>query len=124
LLGQLTPLSSTHLLPVPPLSLDAVTQLARDSGVAPEALMRITDGNAFFVTEVLASGGDLPTTAQEAVLARVAQLGGRARRVVEGVSVAPRAREIPHAVVTADAGLDDVDRGLSAGVLIGEGNHL
>lgn len=124
LLGQLTPLSSTHLLPVPPLSLDAVTQLARDSGVDPEELMRITDGNAFFVTEVLASGGDLPTTVQEAVLARVAQLGGRARRVVEGVSVAPRSLEIPHAVVIADAELDDVDRALSAGVLIGEGNHL
>ena len=86
--------------------------------------VRLTDGNAFFVTEVLASGGRLPATVQEAVLARVAQLTAAARRVVEGVSVAPRSLEVAHAAAIADASADDVDTALSAGVLVGEGHHL
>ncbi|HEX6947776.1 MAG TPA: AAA family ATPase [Acidimicrobiia bacterium] len=123
-LGQLAPLSSTHRLHVPALSIDAVAQLARDTSVDPEELMRLTDGNAFFVTEVLASGGELPATVQEAVLARVSQLGERSRRVVEGVSVAPRSLEIAHALAIADASPDDVDAALSAGVLVGDGHAL
>ncbi len=123
-LGQLIPLRSTHRLQVPALSLNAVTRLAEESPLDPEDLLRLTDGNAFFVTEVLASGGRLPTTVQEAVLARVAQLDSRARRVVEGVSVAPRSLEIAHAAAIADASLDDVDAALSAGVLVGEGHQL
>lgn len=123
-LGQLIPLRSTFRLEVPALSLKAVTRLAEQSPFDPEELLRLTDGNAFFVTEVLASGGRLPATVQEAVLARVAQLTAAARRVVEGVSVAPRSLEVAHAAAIADASADDVDTALSAGVLVGEGHHL
>ena len=123
-LGQLIPLESTRRLVVPPLSLAAVTQLATDRGHDPADLMRLTDGNAFFVTEVLASGETLPETIQEAVLARVAQLEKGPRRVVEGVSVAPRSLQIDHAATIVGGRLDDIDAALAAGVLVGDGHSL
>ncbi|HUG31853.1 MAG TPA: AAA family ATPase [Acidimicrobiia bacterium] len=123
-LGQLIPLAWTHRLTVPPLSVAAVTRLATDRGVDPRDLMRLTDGNAFFLTEVLASGEGLPETVQEAVLARVARLDERPRRVVEGVSVAPRSLPIEHAATIVGGTLDDIDAALAAGVLIGDGHSL
>lgn len=123
-LGQLIPLDSTHRVVVPPLSLAAVTKLASDHATDPRELLRLTDGNAFFVTEILASGEGLPHTVQEAVLSRVARLGENPRRVVEGVSVAPRSLEIEHAAVIVGGSLDDIDAALAAGVLIGDGHGL
>ena len=123
-LGQMIPLESTQRLAVPPLSLAAVTQLAADRVFDPADLMQLTDGNAFFVTEVLASGEQLPETVQEAVIARVARLDERPRRVVEGVSVAPRSLDISHATTIVGGSLDDVDAALAAGVLVGDGHNL
>jgi len=123
-LGQLIPLDTTHRLGVPPLSLAAVTQLVSDRALDPRDLMRLTDGNAFFVTEILASGESLPATVQEAVLARVAQLDQRPRRVVEGVSVAPRSLDMSHAATIVGGTLDDIDTALAAGVLVGDGHSL
>jgi DNA-binding CsgD family transcriptional regulator/tetratricopeptide (TPR) repeat protein len=123
-LGQLIPLQSTHRLVVPALSLAAITHLATDRAFDPADLMRLTDGNAFFVTEVLASGEELPESVQEAVLARVARLDERPRRVVEVVSVAPRSLEISHATTIVGGSLDDVDSALAAGVLVGDGHSL
>jgi DNA-binding CsgD family transcriptional regulator/tetratricopeptide (TPR) repeat protein len=56
-------------------------------------LHRVTGGNPFFVTEVLAAGdGQLPTSVRDAVLARVSRLSDAARRVVDVASIAgPRA---------------------------------
>jgi len=49
----------------------------------------------FFVTEVLAAGGDtLPATVQDAVLARVARLGPVAQRLVETVAIIPTGVDI------------------------------
>lgn len=123
-LGQLIPLDSTHRVVVPPLSLDAVTHLAADRPIDPQDLMGLTDGNAFFVTEILESGDDLPATVQEAVLARVARLQEMPRRVVEGVSVAPRSLEVQHAAAIVGGTLAHIDEALGAGVLIGDGHSL
>jgi len=123
-LGQLIPLESTHRVVVPPLSLAAVTKLVSDHAFDPRELLRLTDGNAFFVTEILASGEGLPHTVQEAVLSRVARLDENPRRVVEGVSVAPRSLEIEHAAVVVGGSLEDIDAALSAGVLISDGHGL
>ena len=123
-LGQLVPLDSTFRLVIPPLTFDAVARLAEDRPFEPRELLALTDGNAFFVTEILATGKGLPDTVQEAVLARVAQLGVKPRRVVEGVSIAPRSLPIEYASVIVGGTLDDIDTALSAGVLIGDGRNL
>ena len=106
-----------------PLSAAAVAKLAEPHGVDPVELYRTTGGNAFFVTEVLASGsGEIPTTVRDAVLARAARLSAEARPVVEAVAVSP-----PHAELwlvealcgTIDARLDEC---ISSGMLVaGEG---
>ncbi len=71
------------------LSLDAVTALA-GSDADPEAVLRITGGNPFFVSEVLAAaGGQTPASVREAVLGRFARLGQAARTTAELVSVLP-----------------------------------
>lgn len=123
-LGQLLPLEWTHRLPVPLLSIEAIAELIEDQPFEPEDLMRLTDGNPFFVTEILASDEGLPENVQEAVLARVARLDQQPRRVVEVVSVAPRSLEIGHASSIAAASPDDVDAALSAGVLVSDGRIL
>jgi DNA-binding CsgD family transcriptional regulator len=123
-LGQLIPLDSIYRAVVPPLSLAAVTTLASDHGIDPRELLRVTDGNAFYVTEILASGEGLPHTVQEAVLSRVAQLEEKPRRVVEGVSVAPRSLDMELASAIVGGSLDDIDAALAAGVLVSEGAEL
>lgn len=123
-LGQLVPLPSTHRLTVPPLTLDAVALLAKDQALDPEELLDLTGGNAFFVTEVLATGSDLPATVQDAVLTRVAGLGPETRRVVESVSIAPRSLEIDRAAALAKTSVESADEAVGAGVLRSDGVSL
>lgn len=123
-LGDLGRLDSTHRIDVGPLSLDAIAALAADTGSAARdmaELHRITNGNAFFVTELLAVDGHVPPSVNDAVLARVAALPAVSRRVVEAVSVAPRSLELARVERLVDnASADDVDRAVSSGVLIAD----
>ena len=55
-------------VPLAPLSLEAVAELAEPYGLDGE-LYRVTAGNPFFVTEVCASGnGGIPATVRDSVL--------------------------------------------------------
>src|SRR5689334_1673089 len=75
LLGVLGELGRRALrIVVEPLSPDAVGELAASTTLDAEELYRKTNGNPFFVTEVLAAGGaGVPETVRDAVLARAAQ---------------------------------------------------
>ncbi|HEU4806734.1 MAG TPA: AAA family ATPase, partial [Homoserinimonas sp.] len=48
--------SPQRRVPVPPLTLAAVTELAAGSDTDAERLLQVTGGNAFYVTEALAAG--------------------------------------------------------------------
>jgi DNA-binding CsgD family transcriptional regulator/tetratricopeptide (TPR) repeat protein len=90
LLGEFTPGEQTTRIAVEPLSPEAVAALAGPHGIDGEDLYRTTNGNPFFVTEVLASAGaEVPETVRDAVLARAARLGPEAREVLDAVAVAP-----------------------------------
>jgi hypothetical protein len=66
-----------------PLSIGAVAELAVSAGVDAEELHRVTWGNPFFVTEILASGGaELPLTVRDAVWARSRRLSPAGLRVL------------------------------------------
>lgn len=94
-LGELASAPGVVRLPVPPLSLDAVRELAEPHGVDGDAIHRLTRGNAFYVTEILAAGGGkLPETVRDAVLARVAFLDEPARRLLEAIAVVPPRAEL------------------------------
>lgn len=106
-------------LALAPLSPEGVVQLADPFGVGAVELHRITGGNPFFVSEVLASPGDgIPPTVRDAVLARAGGLTPDARGVLEAVSVAT-----PHAelwLVEALSGEIDrrLDECISGGMLV------
>jgi DNA-binding CsgD family transcriptional regulator len=75
LLGDVARSTSATTLALPPLSLEAVTELVGERPVDPVWLHRITSGNAFFVVEMLDHiGDDLPTTVRDAILARTVGL--------------------------------------------------
>ncbi len=111
---------SVHRISLEALSIDAVRRLAAERADEAESIHRITGGNAFFVTELLAGGDSLPATVQDAVLARVGRLHTAARAAVEAVSVAPRhleGRYLQALVQSSDYVVEDA---VHAGVLIGD----
>ena len=124
ILGQLAPLTSTRRLAVPPLSKHAVGELADGSAVDADELHRITGGNAFFVTEVIAGGESLPSSVQDAVLDRVARLEPRSREVVEAVSIAPRSLGVEEVMHLIGVTPRQVDSAVAAGVILGDGTSL
>lgn len=123
-LGQLIPLDTTARLEVPALTLDAVRTLASGTAIEPVSLHELTGGNAFFVTEVIASGSTLPSSVHDAVLARVAALTSGPREVVEAVSMAPRDLQVELAIRLVDGIAESVDRAVSSGVLQSDGLRL
>jgi len=123
-LGQLIPLPSTLRLIVPPLTENAVARLAEGSSLEAGELHRITGGNAFYVTEIIAGGDRLPATVQDAVVARLSRLEQGARQVVEAVSVAPRSLGVEEAMQLVGGVADHVDQALASGMLLGDGTSL
>src|SRR5437870_5129251 len=73
-------------------------------------LRRATDGNPFFVTEVLAAVADsIPVTVRDAVLARAARLSPAGREIAEVVAIVPGKTEawlLQQAAQVDDAGLE------------------
>jgi len=87
LLGDLASSQALHRIPVSSLSKDAVHELAKNKKIDPVALHHMTNGNPFFVTEVLAGESGIPETVRDAVLARAARLSLSARAVLEAAAV-------------------------------------
>ena len=56
-LGELATAEGVSRMALAPLSPEGVSQLAQDHGADAGELYRLTSGNPFYVTEVLASGG-------------------------------------------------------------------
>jgi DNA-binding CsgD family transcriptional regulator/tetratricopeptide (TPR) repeat protein len=114
-LGDLATAPGCRRLAVPPLTPDGVAQLARGLAYEPQRLYRVTGGNPFYVTEVLAAPGwVLPQTVSDAVLARARRLSEDARRLLWTVSLAPGGLEVSLAGGT-EATQDEC---LTAGMLL------
>ena len=118
-LGELATTSAVARLVVEPLSPAAVAELAAEVDVDAAKLHRLTSGNPFYVTEVLAAGGrDVPTTVRDAVLARVAHLSASAAAVVEAAAVAPPMLDAALTIAVCGDASDSVDECLATGVLV------
>jgi DNA-binding CsgD family transcriptional regulator/tetratricopeptide (TPR) repeat protein len=118
LIGELATSPAVARLTLAPLSEAAVADLAAPYGLDAAELYRNTGGNPFFVTEVLAAGGDtLPPTVQDAVLARVARLGPVAQRLVETVAIIPTGVDISALEAMDGDAVAGVDECLASGVL-------
>ena len=117
-LGELASARAVSRLSVPCLSLDAVQKLAEPQGADSLAIHRLTAGNAFYVTEILAAGStNLPETVRDAVLARTARLEPPARRLLEVVSVVPARAELSLLEAVSPDELEHLDACLASGVL-------
>jgi DNA-binding CsgD family transcriptional regulator/tetratricopeptide (TPR) repeat protein len=86
--GELASQSAVRRMALHPLSQAAVNQLAAGADLDTVELFRLTDGNPFFVTEVLSVGASgLPETVRDAVLARAARLSPDTRTVLDAGAV-------------------------------------
>ena len=93
-LGALGSAAATRL-PLTRLTLDAVRQLAAATNVDPGELFRLTGGNPFYVTEVLANpDAVVPPTVVDAILARVGALSWEAQGALDRLAVVPSGAEV------------------------------
>jgi predicted ATPase len=123
-LGDLATSGIERLVPRP-LSLQAVHELAGERELDVAELHQRTGGNPFFVTEVLAAGGEgVPATVRDAVLARAARLRRSARAILDAAAVAgPRVEPwLLQELVAAESSA--VEECLATGVLRVGGRNL
>ena len=117
-LGDVSTAAAVERLALRPLSRDGVAVLADGSGADIEVVWRLTAGNPFYVSELVAHGVDeVPDTVRDLVLARVAQLGPQATAVVEATAVAPPSLDAERLLAVCGEAADSVDECLASGVL-------
>ena len=103
----------------------AVAALAGSARVDPRELHARTNGNPFFVTEVLAATtGQIPKSVRDAVLARAAQLASPARDLLDAAAVVPGHVEGQLLEALDPAGARSLDECLGAGILTAVGGHI
>jgi DNA-binding CsgD family transcriptional regulator/tetratricopeptide (TPR) repeat protein len=117
-LGELATTRSVMRLAVPPLSEQAVSELAEPHGIDGAELHRQTNGNPFYVTEVLAAGtSEIPQTVRDAVLARVARLSAPAHRLLEAIAIATPQAEVWLLEALAPDELHQLEECLASGMV-------
>ena len=120
------PRDARQRIELPPLSLDAVAQLAHRHGRTARDVFATCGGNPFHVTEYLeGEHDDVPRTIQELTAARAARLSAEARRTLECASIFPR--QIDEAILRSIAGDADhagVEECLASGMLQARGGVL
>jgi DNA-binding CsgD family transcriptional regulator/tetratricopeptide (TPR) repeat protein len=120
-LGDL-PSPATTRIELQPLSPQGVALLAEQSGRSGSDLHRITAGNPFFVTEVLASNHtvpvQIPPSVRDAVWSRASRLAKPEREVLEAICIVPWSVErwLLRALLGAEADVS-VDSCVARGVL-------
>lgn len=112
-------------LRVPRLSIDAVRALAKESRLDGDLVYRVTEGNAFFVTEVLAAGDEqLPAAVSDSVLARAARLTPSAQHALAAASVLGERSEPRVVCDVAECDPAALDECVARGMLERDGETL
>ena len=128
LLGDVASAVGIRRIDLGPLTLDGVRRLVEATpggAVDVEELYRETGGNPFYVTEVLAVGGDaVPRTVHDAVLSRTARLSEKARESLDVVALAGPRAELSLVTEVSPASEAALDEALGAGVLQLQGDVL
>ncbi|HSI92240.1 MAG TPA: LuxR C-terminal-related transcriptional regulator, partial [Jiangellaceae bacterium] len=123
-LGHVSSLASTHRVSLSPLSAAAVAELAGSRSDA-ERVYRVTGGNPFFVTELVAAGADtVPRTVGDAVLTRAAQLTPAGRAALEAASIAPDRVELDLVRALVGDQVHGIDECVQVGLLLGGGRTV
>jgi DNA-binding CsgD family transcriptional regulator/tetratricopeptide (TPR) repeat protein len=123
-IGEL-PSAAVVRLPLQRLSPEAVTALALRAGRTPAGLHAATQGNPFFVTELLRQPAEtMPPTVQALVLARFARLAGPAQAVVRLASIVPARIERWLVEALLAPTLVDLEAGIDCGLLLADAHTL
>ncbi|MGI8830780.1 MAG: ATP-binding protein [Candidatus Limnocylindria bacterium] len=124
-LGDLATAPAMRHVRVPALSRQGVAKLADTRHPDPAELHRLTDGNPFFVTEVLAAGGDLvPISVRDAIRARIGRLDQRAGRALEAAALLGASVEPWLLAAVSGEDLPGIDDCLSAGLVRSESGRI
>jgi ATP/maltotriose-dependent transcriptional regulator MalT len=123
--GELSGQRSTRRILLPRLSPSAVSELAAESEIDAQILHRLTDGNPFYVTEVLSTRSpDLPRSIRDAVLARATGLSPAARRALDVAALLGARVEPDLLVAVSGVSSTELDELIDSGVLIADGDRL
>ena len=96
IMGQLNP-DSFSRIELLPLSKQAVEKMARERGYNGEDVYRITNGNPFYVTEILASySAGIPDNIKDSILSVYNKMNEKTKHVWEVLSVLPAAFEMSY----------------------------
>ncbi len=124
-LGDLATQRCTRRIGLPPLSEDAVRELAGQRQVDAGELHRITGGNPFYVSEILeAAWPSVPATVRDAVGARLARLSPGPRQVVQAAAVIGVRVDRPLLSSALAGSSSSTDERLTGGILIADGSGL
>ena len=124
-LGDLSSQRGTRRIAVPPLTRSAVDELAAGGPITGEELYRLTGGNPFFVSEVLrGTPGEVPPSARDSVLARLAMLPAAAHRYAEGASLMGGRIEPGLLMEVVGEGEEGLDALVGSGMLVNDGPGL
>jgi tetratricopeptide (TPR) repeat protein len=124
-LGDLPGSSQVTRLELAGLSLQAVAELAGPGQIDAGELHRRTTGNPFYVTEVLAAGGEtVPRSVRDAVLARAARLRGAARDLLDVASVVPGPVETWLLDALAPTAAEVLDECIGTGMMVVAGDRV
>ncbi len=124
-LGNLATQRATRRMRLPRLSPEAVGALAADRDVDGGELYRVTGGNPFYVSEILAGGWPLvPSTVRDAVGARLARSSAGTRRAVEAAAVI--GTRVDRALLSSvlAGSFAAVDECVTTGILVPDGTGL
>lgn len=123
-LGQVATSNLVRRIALEPLSPKAVRQLVGQRTLDADSLHQQTGGNPFFVTEAIASGGGIPPTVRDAVLARAARLSLSGQAVLRAAAIiGPRIEPWVLAAVTG-AEASAADECLNVGMLTTQAEAL
>jgi DNA-binding CsgD family transcriptional regulator/tetratricopeptide (TPR) repeat protein len=125
-MGDLATTRAVRRLQLEPLSVDGIRALAAGSGFDSASLHRLTGGNPFFATEVLADEdavGGIPATVRDAVLARAAWLSPEGRDALDAAAVIGSPISADLLMVVSEATAETVDECLAGGMLVFAGER-
>src|SRR5215469_15722476 len=122
-LGDLATQRATRRMRLPPLSEGAVRTLVGERDVDAGELYRVTGGNPFYVSEIVAAGWpSVPATIRDVVAARLARLSTGTRRAVEAAAVI--GARVDLSLLSSALGGSSVDECLATGLLVADGSGV
>ncbi len=124
ILGEIPPQYQTRLK-IQRLSVDAVKELSKNTGMNAEDVYRLTGGNPFYVTEILAHYSEgIPDNIKDSILSVFYRQPERVRNLWELVSTLSGKIDVKLLELIVPNLYTEVDQCLKSGVLLMEEHHL